>query len=326
MIHKFVILKSNTSLLNITNLWLARNYTMSGTLSLREIKLKDKMIHKRGLIAFLTLSGFLIMVLTGIILYITPHGRIAYRVDWHFIGLTKVQWGNIHIISALLFLIAGIFHIYYNWKPLVNYIFNKVSGGLKLKKEMAITAGLSFVIFFSAIFQLPPLKYVTDLNEYVKESWIISREYEPPFGHAERLSLEVFTKKMKIDLDKALLELEENGIKVKNVKDSLEKIAKANKTSPMKLYTVIKKFEGKRKKTKRGFYTPETVEEQFAGTGVGRKTLLQICGEVGEDIVVAQKKLLKHNIQVKDDELLKDIANRYDLYPIDILKIILADN
>jgi hypothetical protein len=46
--------------------------------------MKDKMIHKRGLIAFLTLSGFIIMVVTGITLYITPHGRIAYWVDWHF--------------------------------------------------------------------------------------------------------------------------------------------------------------------------------------------------------------------------------------------------
>ncbi len=59
-------------------------------------------------------------------------------------------------------------------------------------------------------------------------------------------SLKVFTKKMKIDLDKSLSELKEKGIKVENIEDSLERVAKANKTSSMHLYSVIRKFEQKR--------------------------------------------------------------------------------
>ena len=48
--------------------------------------------------------AFVLMVLTSIILYIVPQGRIAYWADWHLWGLTKTEWGNIHINSGLLFL------------------------------------------------------------------------------------------------------------------------------------------------------------------------------------------------------------------------------
>ncbi len=35
------------------------------------------------------LISFLLLVLNSIVLYITPHGRIAYWADWRFWGLTK---------------------------------------------------------------------------------------------------------------------------------------------------------------------------------------------------------------------------------------------
>jgi len=76
--------------------------------------------HTRGLTSLFTTAGFFVMSVTGIAAYIVPQGRIAYWTDWHFLGLSKVQWGNIHIISSLLFIVAGSFHIWFNWKPLLN--------------------------------------------------------------------------------------------------------------------------------------------------------------------------------------------------------------
>ena len=96
--------------------------------------MKDKKWHFRGLTSLFTTVGFLVMAATGLVAYITPQGRIAYWNDWHLLGLSKTQWGNIHIISSILFVIAGSFHIYFNWKALLNYLVDKVKGGLKLKK------------------------------------------------------------------------------------------------------------------------------------------------------------------------------------------------
>jgi len=68
----------------------------------------------RAFVSLLSLVSFILLGLTGIILYIQPHGRVAYWTKWSFLGLEKDQWGNIHIFSGLLFLMAGGFHFYYN--------------------------------------------------------------------------------------------------------------------------------------------------------------------------------------------------------------------
>jgi ABC-type Fe3+-siderophore transport system permease subunit len=68
-----------------------------------------------------TLS-FILTVTTSIILYIVPQGRVAYWSDWRMWGLTKTQWGDVHINVGLLFLLALFLHIYYNWKPLMAYL------------------------------------------------------------------------------------------------------------------------------------------------------------------------------------------------------------
>ena len=43
----------------------------------------------KGLTSFLTLSGFILMTVTGIVLFFEPEGRIAYWTNWTFWGLTK---------------------------------------------------------------------------------------------------------------------------------------------------------------------------------------------------------------------------------------------
>ncbi|MDI6800672.1 MAG: hypothetical protein QMD01_01250 [Thermodesulfovibrionales bacterium] len=88
---------------------------------------------------------------------------------------------------------------------------------------------------------------------------------------------------------------------------------------------MIKKFE--RKEIEIGIvYTPELVDEKFAGTGVGRKTLAQICEENNIDLNLAKKKLSENGISAKKGETTKEIASRYDKLPMDILKIILVED
>ena len=60
----------------------------------------------RKITSLTSLLTFILIVLTSVILYIVPQGRVAYWADWRLWGLTKVQWGNIHIINGLLFLLA----------------------------------------------------------------------------------------------------------------------------------------------------------------------------------------------------------------------------
>lgn len=51
-----------------------------------------------SLTAFLS---FFMMLLTSVVLYLTPQGRVAYWADWRLLGLSKEQWGAIHILIVL---------------------------------------------------------------------------------------------------------------------------------------------------------------------------------------------------------------------------------
>jgi len=288
--------------------------------------MEKKVFHTRGFISLLVLGSFVVMTLNGIVLYFAPQGQIAYWVDWRFLVLTREEWSNMHVVSSILFAVAGVIHLVYNWTPIVNYISKKISGARKLKRELVVAAALSLFVVFGPVYQVPPLNYVIDLGSYFKELWIVSKDYRPPFGHAEATSLKSFAKKMNIDFDKATAELKGQGIKVTSGEESLDRIAKANDTSPMKLYALIKKFEEVPAVEDKASYTPEMVEEQFTGKGVGRKTLAEICQEIGVDINQAKANLRNNNVEMKDNETMKEAADRRKVNPIDVLKVVLVDN
>jgi hypothetical protein len=96
---------------------------------------------------------------------------------------------------------------------------------------------------------LPPLVYISDLGEAIKNSWSTSPELEPPFGHAKLASLQTFCKKQRIPLDQAMLELRKAGFMVDSSKSTLIEIAESKRTSGMGVYKVIKKLADKNNTT-----------------------------------------------------------------------------
>lgn len=284
----------------------------------------EKGIHGRGLTSFFTTFGFLILAFTGLILYLVPAGRVADWVHWSLFGMSKEQWTQIHTLGSLMFLTAGGFHIYYNWKPLMKYLSNKIEGGINLKKEFYISLLGSIFLIVAAAKELPPFHYVFEFSDYLKSSWIISEEYDPPMGHAELMSLSVFTQKQGIDLTKAIQELKDYDIIVKTPKNSLGKIAKENDTSPMKLYHVIKKFEKKIEIKSNEKYTAEQVGEMLEGRGVGRKNIQWLIKSYKLDSQKVSRRLKSSNITYSEDESFRDIANRYEVSPMDIIKVVMV--
>jgi hypothetical protein len=78
----------------------------------------------RRVVSLTSALSFVVTVVTSVVLYIVPQGRIAYWANWRLWGLTKEQWGGIHINVGILFIIGLGFHIYYNWKPMMTYLKN----------------------------------------------------------------------------------------------------------------------------------------------------------------------------------------------------------
>lgn len=301
-----------------------------------------KFINPRGFVSLLTAFSFLFAFVSGIILYFTPQGRVAYWINWKFLGLTKTDWTNMHIIFCIVFMITAFFHIYYNWNVLINYIYSKVKKAMNLKKELAVVTLLVLLSFIGSLSPFPPFSLLLDLSDYLKSSWIKSPDYEPPFGHAELLSLEEFAKRRSIALYKALETLKAKNIKVTSTKESLGVIAKNNKVSPKDIYEILKPLEGTltqtqpqtlevaqvskpSKEVKSSKSTRDEIIREFEGKGIGRKTLKQICEENGVDVARALNKLKNKGINASERDTLRQIAEKNNTSPIEVLIEVLVD-
>lgn len=289
--------------------------------------MSDKKWNGRAFISLCSLVSFILLGFTGVILYFEPHGRVAYWTKWRFLSLEKDQWGNIHIYSGLLFLVAGGFHLYYNWKPLMKYLSGRVESTLRFKRELAISTFVLVWIVVSGIGSLPPLVYVSNLGEVFKSSWVTAPDLEPPFGHAELVSLQTFCKKQRIPLDEAMAALRKAGFTVDNPKKTLAEIAESKDSSGMGVYAVIKKLEEKPKAMIPGAaWTAETVEETFAGTGLGNKTVSQVIKDMGLDPNKVRQRLKIAKIEAQADDSLKSVAEQNDTTPIKIMTTILVED
>ena len=301
-------------------------------------------LHAKGFASLLTTFSFIVMSLSGILLFIVPQGRIAEWTEWQMLGLSKSQWGDIHITTSLMFLTAGAYHIVLNWRTLVGYFTTKRERSLMMQRELAIAAVVTVFCIAGAVYQVPPLSYVLKLNDTIKQAWIVDKDHEPPMGHAELLTMPSFTKKLQMDMRQVTTVLQGNGITFTDT-ESLAVIAKKHGTSPVKLYQLIKSLEGSTAvrvavdaasaeavkaslqtaaPAERPVYTDELVDQTFEGRGMGRKTLAMLADEIGFDLAKAKTKLAARNLSMKDDETLKDAAAKAGTAPMEILKVILV--
>ena len=277
----------------------------------------------RSLTAFLVTWAFVVLTFTGIILYIVPQGRIANWVHWSLFGMSKDQWGWVHMMFGGVFIITGFLHLYYNWKPFKKYFADRVRGHFEPKQEVFIATALTVVIFTISALNIPPASWVIELNSAVKDSWVISPELEPPYGHAEEGTLGGIARKLRLDIDKMTKQLDEANIIYSGKEDTLDSIARANETTPMAVYEMIKDFRLKSDDLKIENLSAEDIEARFSGVGIGRKLLSEFCSEVGIPVESGLGKLLAAGIEASADSKMKSIADEYELTPIDLLKIML---
>lgn len=277
----------------------------------------------RSFTAFIVTWAFLVLTVTGIVLYIVPQGRVAYWVHWALGGLDKEQWGGLHMIFGGLFIGAGILHLWFNWKPFRNYVAERAAGHLAVKRELVTSLLLTVLIAVMAVFSIPPVSWVFDLNDAVKEAWVTRPELEPPFGHAEEASLSGLARRMDIDLAKAQAALAAAGVKVASPRDSLESIARANGITPMEVYGQISHLAETTPPPELAGLTPEQIEVQFAGKGIGRKPLAEVSASVGVAVADALARLRAAGLQADAGDSLRDIAERGGLSPLDVLKVML---
>ena len=56
--------------------------------------------NMRGLTAFVLAASSAIVLTSGVILYVTPQGRVAHWTGWTLLGLGKEQWRALPMNTA----------------------------------------------------------------------------------------------------------------------------------------------------------------------------------------------------------------------------------
>ena len=277
----------------------------------------------RSLIAFLVTWSFLVLTVTGVILYIVPHGRIAFWTHWSLLGLEKEQWAGVHMMFGGIFIATGVLHLYYNWKPFKKYLAERMEGHIRVKRELVLSVTLTVLVIALSVLDLPPASWVFNWNAQIKRAWVTSPELEPPYGHAEESSLAGLAKRMDLDLPAAMAALEAEGVRFDSERDSLERIARANGTTPMAIYAIMQRFASAPGRVVLTGLTPLDVETRYAGSGLGRKSLGELLEQLGLDRTTALRRLREANISAEPQDNVRQLAEQHGDTPIELLKIIL---
>lgn len=256
--------------------------------------------------------SFLLLITTSIVLYIVPHGRIAYWSDWRFLGLTKTLWGDIHINLGVLFLVSGLLHLYYNWKPMVTYMKNKKRELKIFTLDFNIALAVTLIVTFGTLLHIPPMSTILNVSASFKDAG--TQKYgEPPYGHAELSSLRLFAKRTDLDLDVIKQQLQKSDMAFDDESWTLLDIARANNCTPKDVYIAM--------------LPPQTTTEtkMFPDQpfpGIGRMRLKDICTQYNLNTEKIINGLGARQINAEPDQTIKEIARAKGMEPQALFEII----
>lgn len=266
--------------------------------------------------SFILFVTFLITTISGVILFIAPPGRVANWTSWNVFGFSKHEWSAFHVVFVAVFLTAGILHLFYfNWKPFWSYIRNKTQSGLNHKKEFWLAIALSVILLIGTAAKIPPIISLSDLSEYISDSWQIT-DASPPVAHAELLTLSEFARAINQPLDKVVSVLRDKGYIPTSNDQTIEALADKYDTSPSVVYALVKA-----KTTKNS--GEELSPRKGTGSGYGRMEFKALVKELGLSLEDAKQRLKMAGItKVKDNQTLREIGMENNILPLDVLKVI----
>ncbi len=271
------------------------------------INAEKKSFHWRGLTSLVVTLAFLVLAATGVVLYVSPQGRVANWTGWNVWGLSKEDWAAAHTTAALLFLIASGFHIYFNWSTLVRYIVRQRK--IALKREMIGAAAVVAAVFVGTVVGIPPLSGIADLNDRIKAHWE-GRSEQAPYPHAEASTLADFSEKTGIPLATLVERLERAGITVDDpASQTIDELARAGGLTPNALFARISR--------------ERDGGSEGHGMGMGRLTLQELCEQRGIDPARAIEVLREEGYAADASMSLKSLAEQKDVTPWEIRELII---
>jgi uncharacterized membrane protein YgcG len=276
------------------------------------------------MVSVLIAASFVILVLSGIILFVAPPGRIANWTNWTLLGLRKHDWIALHVCFSTLFLIGAVFHLVFNWRPLLNYFKDRLTRRVGFRWEWLAALAICGGVWAGTRVGVPPFSTLLAFSERVKEGWDQPRD-RAPIPHAELLTLSELVEKAGVAMSTATNRLAARGITNASPDVVVRDLASLNARSAQQIYQSIlaepvrggggggqKHGQGQGRGGGGG-----------AGGGPGRKTLAEFCADEGIEVKAALARLEAKGLKASADLTLREIAvnNGYSR-PYEIMDIL----
>jgi hypothetical protein len=277
--------------------------------------MQQRQFSWRKFAALLLAWTFLALIVSGTILFIAPPGRIANWTQWRIVALTKAQWQSIHILNAILFVVACFFPlISFNWKAFATYMKKgDDQTGIRIPREFVLSICLFTIVFAATIASLPPFNSVISAGESIKESWD-EPDKSPPTPHLEEERMSEIAGRLKVQPSAVSDLLAKNGMKVpSDTNAKLKDVARQNRMSPQAVYEALQPKGN----------NPYAAQHQLgSGGGLGDRAVAIVAKELGMTPQEAVAALASHNLTATPDESLREVAFRQGKRPFEILNIL----
>lgn len=276
----------------------------------------------RGFTTFVVTISFLLLLFSGVILYMSPAGSIARWTAWTFCGLDKWQWEAVHTTTSILFLLAAVYHLLFNWKIFINYFRTKMEEGFQLKRELILALVVGGVFVAGTIWNIQPFKKVTEVREDLKYSpkhvddtlpfepgrgqglgrsrfSIAEPEEKDSDRHRDNLRMDQLARQRGLTIESLLAALRANGIKVTDSTATVAEVAEQNGLLPDVVYEAARTGYG-RSGLPHGRFSD--------GRGLGKMTLGQFCkaNDLKTETIIA--KLNRLGVQATEKSEIRRLA------------------
>ena len=114
----------------------------------------------RILTSYTLFLSFMILLISGVILYVYP-GISASGFVSNFGGLTKPAWLNQHIVFSLVFTLFALYHLFFiNWTPFLSYLRTKKTEGFRRPAELLVTVIVTSCVAIGTYAHIQPFSSV----------------------------------------------------------------------------------------------------------------------------------------------------------------------
>ena len=131
-----------------------------------------------------TLLGLLFVgtLVSGLVLFIAPPGRVANWSGWTIAALSKHQWGALHIAASFTCLLIAGLHVFFNWRALLNHLRTRPAAPVRRRADWPLAVLVTGLVCWGSVAEWPPFTWLMSLNEQAKNSWEAKEAVSDPLS------------------------------------------------------------------------------------------------------------------------------------------------